>query len=299
MDKILQAFTQHSLYIIGAGVSAGIIPMTANLTKAVRDSYWRNGTFPVDKVAPDELINRLRVRGMEDMPPSLKDWMLSTISPGATQAFAIKNLTVDPMLPVDTMAYDVFSRAKKSIMFNFNTDGLCNKYCKKHQIFDLHGTLPADLIHTLQYEEYIQNVVVYNWRPLDLGVLLPLREPKGISQTQKYYDAAVHSGSTTFTVIIGYSFGYDGQHFDDYESMEFICSILKRKTDPVLIIDLHRAQDISDMLQDKMKIKTIFPIHASWRRLASAINEKCNGSARFSNRNLEYIYRSIVDRSGI
>jgi hypothetical protein len=189
-----------------------------------------------------------------------------------------------------------------SVVFNFNVDGLANRFCKNHVVINAHGTLDPKVFHSKKWDEMIEICLTYHLEPPKIpDVLLPYKEPIGITNKNQYKYARKFYPYTKYVVIIGYSFGFNGSSFDDWESYLFFIGLFKKHEKPIIIISPSGADQIAYMLGEKLLRNNIYVISAYWNYLATAMIESRRMRVMYPHIkenhkiSLEYIYQAILD----
>jgi hypothetical protein len=295
------AFNSRSFYILGAGASAGIIPLTNQQGGKIVERHLEHGAFSISAIEIDTIAKRLlgNARYSEDC---LRQELINRIPTGAIKAISYQLMTA--MNGISPPAqYDVFNTAEyRSVIFNFNVDGLANRFCKRHLVLNAHGVLDPEITHSDAWNELIELCLTYHLEaPLIPNVLLPQKEPFGTTTSGSYKIASKAYPFTTNIVIVGYSFGRNNTELDDWESYLYFTSLFKTQEKPIVVISPYGADQLVHMLCEDLLRKNIFAISAYWNYLASAILESRRMKLMFPHIkdryriSLDYIYQSILD----
>lgn len=199
--------------------------------------------------------------------------------------------------------YLVFGRAApRSVLFNFNVDGLANIWRKHHHVFHPHGMLDPKIMQSPEWEEIIDICLSYSIEPPTMpGVLLPQKETFEVIQTKEYSIAGRLFPHMSYVVIIGYSFGFDGSNLDDWASFLYFKKLFKENKKTIIVIDPFRSRDIVDMLRYNLKSDQVIPIPAYWEHLSKAklILDRMRRTYPHEKNmrlyNLDYLYQRILD----
>lgn len=295
------AFNNRSFYILGAGASAGIIPFTNEQGEKIVNRHLENGVFSDTEIIIDPIAKRLMGNAYYS-DDQLRQELIKRIPSGAVKATSYQLMAAkNNILPPEQ--YNVFNIAKyKSVIFNFNVDGLANKFCNRHIVLNPHGVLNSEIMHGNEWDEIIETCLTYHLEPPIIhDVLLPQKEPLGITNNNAYNIASKCYPYTEYVVIIGYSFGKNKNNLDDWESYLYFVELFKSNQKPIVVISLDGADELVYMLSEDLLRKNIYAISAYWNYLASAMLESMRINIHFphvKNKyriSLEYIYQSILD----
>ena len=299
-----KAFIYNSFYIIGAGASAGLIPMTHEQGRIIYNRYFEFGMFSINEGLLDEGARRL-LGSMQYAEDQITSELVSMINQGAVRAIAMQLMTPDSNKVKNLYQYIVFKLAKeKSIIFSLNVDGLATKFCGNHYIFYPHGKLNSASMRSKSWNEIIDICLHYFLEPPKIpGVLLPQKEPFGITNGQQYKTCRSLFPYMNYIVIIGYSFGFDGNELDDWETFDFFKNLLKSYKKPIIVIDPFRSEEIAEMLREEFKSDAVYEISAYWEYLSQAkiVFEQrkrlFSHDKNFSKQDLYYIYSDLIDKN--
>lgn len=299
-----QALRNRSFYILGAGASANIIPLTnqqgAKIVKRHRDF----GTYSASEVEIDTIAKRLlgdAYFSNDDMAQEI----INRIPSGAIKAISYQLMTASNNLSSPEQ-YSVLNIAKyRSVIFNFNVDGLASRFCSKHLVINAHGSLDPNVLHSKEWDELIEYYLLYSeGEPRISNVLLPEKEPMGITNNSSYKLASKIYPYTNIVILIGYSFGMNGSELDDWESYLYFIELFNKYNKPIVIISPYGAERIAYMLSEDLKRTNIHIISAYWNYLASAILESRKMKFLFPHIkdtkiiSIEYIYQAILANNG-
>lgn len=275
---LLEAFgCSFSFYVLGAGASAGIVPMTAQLRKNIINRFLSFGSFPADSFQHDDVF--LRVIGhSKDFKNNYTSALLQHLYPSAVHAMVIKELT-PPKSIKEAHAYEIFLFIKKpSTIFNMNVDGLAEVYCIGHYLLEPHGRVPVELVQSPFWDIYIDALLDFGFDIKEIpGLILPRHEPYYVTSQPAYSKATSLIKQARFVLFIGYSFGYfdRAQAFDDFETFEFFRDLLrhyKNHKKDILIISPN-PEMIGRAIEESICSQNVCIMPFYWNHLCKAIKE--------------------------
>lgn len=301
--QLLEAvFDTRSFFVLGAGASTGIIPLTNQQGDKIVRRHIDHGMYSTEEVQLDPLAKRL-LGSAYYSNDQLKQELIKRTPSGAVKAVSYQLMTSKREQPPPKQ-YVVFNMAKfPSVIFNFNVDGLASRFCTTHSVINAHGMLYPNLLHSEAWDDQIESCLTYLIdAPIIPTALLPEKEPFGISQSQAYRMAARLHLYTNYTVIIGYSFGKNKDELDDWESYQYFVQLLGKSKKPIVVVDPYGGEYIAHMLTEDLRRKSVYVIPAFWNHLASAMLESRRMQALFPHVkhkhriSLEYLYHATVDK---
>jgi hypothetical protein len=274
---LLEAFEcLYSFYVLGAGASAGIVPMTSQLKTNIVNRVISFGSFPVESFEHDEVFSRV-IGDSNDFEDYYTSAVLKHLYPSAVHAMVIKELT-PPKYIKEAHAYEIFLLIKKpSTIFNMNVDGLAENYSMGHYLLEPHERLPIDLVRSSFWDFYIDTLLDFGFDIFTIPGLLPRPEPYHVTSRPAYSKAASLIKPARFVVFIGYSFGYfnKSDSFDDFETFEFFRDILKHYRNPsknILIVSPN-PEVIRGAIEDAVCSVNVCTMPCYWNHLCRAIKE--------------------------
>lgn len=299
-----EAFKYQSFYIIGAGASAGLIPMTHEQGRTIFNRYFEFGVFSINEGLLDEGAKRL-LGSMQYSEDQITSELVNRLNPGAVRAIAMQLMTPGSNIVRTPYQYIVFKLAKeKSVVFSLNVDSLVIKYCDSHYVFYPHGKLNPALMQSSSWNEIIDICLNYPLEPPKISnLLLPQKEPDGITNGRQYRACKRLFPYMKYIVLIGYSFGFDGNELDDWETFDFFKNLLKSDKKPIIVIDPFRSKEIAEMLREEFKNKKVYEISAYWEYLSQAkiIFEQKKilfpHDKNLSKQNIYHIYSDLIDNN--
>jgi len=278
LEVLFDAFEYPlSFYILGAGVSAGIVPMTAQLRENIINRFNSFGSFPAESFQHDDVF--LRVIGdSKDSPDIFTSWKLKHLYPSAVHAMVIKELTPSGSIE-EAHAYEIFKLIKRpSTVFNMNVDGLAGIYCNGHYLLEPHGRVPIELVRSPFWDRYIDALLDYGFSIREIpGLILPMPEPYHMTSAPAYSKATGLLKKARFVLFIGYSFGYfnPAQSYDDFETFEFFRELLrhyKSHRKNILIISPN-PEMIGNAIEESICSSNVHIMPFYWNYLCQAIKE--------------------------
>lgn len=271
LSILLQAFkSQYCFYILGAGTSAKIIPMTRELKSIIVKKYLDFGFYPITQTIPDDLTTRI-IGNPDDYDDPFTAELLKRFFPSAVKAMTLKELT-PKNLNVNLPQYKIFTFASKpSTIFNMNTDGIARLFSSGHILLEPHGRIPVDIINSKAWDGLTKAILEFGFDcPKIDGFLLPQPEPKYITLRKEYIRALRLFPLSKYLIIVGYSFGISENSIDDYETFEFFRALLRRNPKNVLIIN-PAPECVAGAIQEETNLKTIYPFSVYWDILCKAL----------------------------
>lgn len=297
-----KAFSVKSFYILGAGASAGIIPMTHQQGELILKRHLEFGSYSTSEIELDQQAERI-VGSHQWLDDGIRGELSRRLQPGAVRALSMQLMSPSHNYSVPPDQYLVFgTAAPRSVLFNFNVDGLANIWRKYHYVFHPHGMLDPKIMQSSEWDEIIDICLFDSIEPPTIpGVLLPQKETREATQSKEYSIAERLLPHMGYVVLIGYSFGHDGSNFDDWASFLYFMKLFREHKKTIIVIDPFRSRDIVDMLRYNLKSDQVFPIPAYWEHLSKAklILERMRKTHPHEKNvklyNLDYLYQRILD----
>jgi hypothetical protein len=269
---VLWAMSQpRTFYVLGAGASFGLVPMTPQLGSFVEREYHKIGIYPVSRASRsplfERIVNATRVDGGD-----YRRALLWNIAPGTLDLLVQRGLwrSTDGSVPPQYAVFDVVGQP--STIFSFNLDGLASAYCcTKHCVLEPHGRIDRSWIEARDYDAWLHATAAYDLvLPNVMPKLLPSPEPSGITETYAY-----SLGRRLFTqcrvlVLVGYSFGRMKNTFDDAESFEYFVDLLRTRPRPTLILS-PSPDELVDLLQQQLHSRRVFGFPVRWELLSRIV----------------------------
>jgi hypothetical protein len=266
------------LYILGAGASAGEAPFGENFMLGPALDYIPGG-FPVDIPTHSELSQKIiaianglspadffperAIRlGTEEFPVYE---MLRRLPDYYARLFMKHKLAAPRFLQRQSDNYRVFRAFYPSMILNYNLDGLATDLCGKyHRVIDAHGTIEHGY-GSPQAAKVIEVARGFDLAGLSDDLLLCTPEERYLQLPQRL--SWVEKCAPDFIAVIGYSFGRNGDNFDDNVSLEIFQRRFKGFAGNVYVIDPH-PETLREMIAERLKSKYVFGVRAYWNVLA-------------------------------
>jgi|ERR1017187_5882321 hypothetical protein len=295
-----------SCFVLGAGVSAPIVPLAAQLGAHVRKRLLAIGSFPANPIPRDVVSNQIlgpfqkSFARNADASTIEDELVVGHLSPAAVRAAAVVVLRPEPPLYAPPQ-YHVFGLSKYRLaLVNFNNDGLANQYCSQHAIINVHGTsLSAEDRALVEWERHIdvlQNVS--ELRGVEIpGLLFPQPEPKEIAITPEYRVAEGFLQAARRLILVGYSFG----DMDDGVAYDLVTSTIRSRRIPTVVAKPD-AVDLALRISEDSRSSTVVGLSVYWDKLASAIiasigrpRHKTCYHGRLCSKCVGYLYNAFLD----
>lgn len=162
--------------------------------------------------------------------------------------------------------YKVFGLFPPGVVWNYNLDGLAERWCRhRHRVLSVHGSIPPPFGGDSGLE-FVQAAQDYDLSAVPSAELLLERERLDISLRLPWY-----LGHCDFVILIGYTFGRNGDTLDDVRSFEHLTALLIRESRPTLVVDPFQAEFTSNMLADQIKSNRVYEMPIFWNIFASAL----------------------------
>jgi hypothetical protein len=262
---LLWAMSQpRTFYILGAGTSFGLVPMTVKLGSFVIDEYDRIGIYPVSRAAHSPLFDRV----LGQMPVDghdLRRLLLWNIGTG-TLELLVQHALCRPLGDIVPPQYAVFDViGQPSTIFSFNLDGFASAYCRaRHFVLEPHGIIDRLWLEPNEYQQWLYATAAYDLvLPHVSRKLLPGPEPSGITETAVYVRGRVLFEQCQALVLVGYSFGRREKTFDDAESFEYVVDLLRTHPRPTLVLSTS-PNELVDLLQQQLHSRQVYAVPVRW-----------------------------------
>jgi hypothetical protein len=261
----------RTFYVVGAGASYGLVPMTPQLRKFVEREYDNIGIYPVSSVPRSPLFDRIigDVRFDRD---SVRKLLLYHIAPGTLDLLVQCGLwrSLVGAVPPQYGVFDVVG--KPSTIFSFNLDGLASAYRgRSHQVLEPHGSIDRLWLESPYYGEWLHATSAYDLiLPYLTPKLLPSPEPSAITETAPYVFGRHLFRMCRAIVLIGYSFGRREGGFDDAESFEYFVDLLRTHQRPALVV-APSPDELVDLLQQRVHSRSVYAVPVPWEVLSEIV----------------------------
>lgn len=307
LQLILSALEEPgSCFVLGAGVSAPIVPLAAQLSALVRKRLLSIGSFPACPIPRDVISDRilgpaLTNRFQNDDAFAIQEEIAARhFSPAAVHAATVALLRPEVSIYAPSQ-YQVFSLSKyRYSLINFNNDGLADQYCSQHIVANLHGTsLSADVRSRLDWDSHIDALQHFHGlHGIKIpGLLLPQREPVEIAMNKEYRLARKLLQAARRIIIVGYSFG----DMDDWIAYDMITSAIRTRR-LVTVVAKPDAYDMALQISDDSRSSAVMALPVFWDKLAMAILASI-GKPKYKTckhvhlcvRCVDYLYKAFLD----
>jgi len=270
---LLWAMSQRrTFYVLGAGTSYGLIPVTQQMRSFIEAEYHSVGTYPVTPAAPSPLFERV----LGDIPPDGRDFkrMLIRNMPLGALDFLVQRTLWRPVGGVVPPQYAVFDvLGWPATLFNFNLDGLASFYCsRKHVVLEPHGGIDRFWFESARYGELLEATAVFDVvLPHLTPKLLPSPEPTYVTATHSYLLARRLFALAPAAVVIGYSFGRTAAGgFDDAESLEYFVDLLRTCPRATFVLS-PTPEELAEILRQRLSSYRVFGVPVRWEVFAGLI----------------------------
>lgn len=272
---LLEALKKRNFYILGAGASYGLVSLTSEQGSKIIDRFIKYGSYSAYPLEIDNIGKRVLGPNLNNKNKFIQE-LISRIPNTAIYLTSAQLMAPKlHLLNEEQPQYSVFNLfPPRSIIFNFNVDGLAHHFCKYHYVLHPHRRLNAEKFQSALWNEIIEFSFDHaDWKPkINLNILMPEPEPFGITRGIEYQKAFQLFRYSTYVVIIGYSFGYDGKSMDDWESFEFLKNLFLYYKVPIFIVDPY-PEKLAYKLREDLKRNNVYEVTASWEILSKAIFE--------------------------
>ncbi len=290
--KLIELFLVHAslpknVYLLGAGASAGIVPIMSELPRNILKRIDAIGFYPVEQYPKTNLRNAIGISlesndriaySYEDLWPyllanhvneeAIKLLLLKEFFSGFEKVEEGKNI----------FQYDFFKLIPQSYatIITLNNDALIWKYAGHLNIIEPHGsiirypnyTIPVNNVPVVKklIAEWEYPVIEYGIRsPYYPNIILPGESEK--SELIPEREKAIKSLQQAETVfIIGYSF----PEYDRELTGKFL-DTLRENPKEIFIIDYYKAKELSEKIEYYLKRNRIYCCNLDWARLSMAV----------------------------
>jgi hypothetical protein len=276
---LLRFQSQRGLYLLGAGASAGDVPL-APLNQVVLQYLREARGFPVQplKHAPLDLMAIEAGWDLTDTDVH-PDWTPRPGTPSTDFRWQLQRLpglfarraTMAAISEANwrgrqTHSYRVFRAFHPSLILSYNHDGLAVRLCgPQHRVLDLHGSVhPA---YGSPSAKQALSWLVDSHQPTDPDNI-PLLEPETTEHTRVYsalLEASLYPAD--FIAIVGYSFWRKGDKQLDRLSLDWLTLRLKTFHGPVYVIEPH-PDHVCGLVEDASRSVKAIAVPVYWNVLA-------------------------------
>jgi hypothetical protein len=310
LEFVLREFRSYpGLYLLGAGTSAGMAPLSRAFWTTSSLDFLRNlGGFSASIPVHSPLTRRI-IDGSSNLS-------LSEIFPGREFRFADGQslyLEILKRLPNyfartylkhvlakanfsgrQSDSYRIFQFFRPSFIANYNHDGLAARLAGAgHRVVEMHGRVERGY-GSPEMAKVLDQARDYHLTDVDDSLVMGVPESYLDLQLARNLQI-IGAFSPAFIAIVGYSFARYGDGHDDQVSLEYIKMRYQGFPGNVYIID--PAPDyLRETLADAIRSKNVFAIRAYWNVLAHVFLRMLKEPA--SRRSLNYWHEQILDRYG-
>lgn len=297
LRKLLWSMSQaRTFYVLGAGVSYGLIPVTQQMRRIIEADYHAIGIYPTEPAPQSQLFERM-FGTISQHEQGIQKILLTHMPLGALELLAQRALW-RPSVGVVPTQYAVFDVIGfPATLCNFNLDGLASAYCShRHNVLEMHGRIDAVLFERMNYGELLEATVAYGLAiPHITPKLLPQVEPDGITRWPAYFKARTLLGYAQAIIILGYSFGQRSDGLDDRHSFEYLSSILRVSPRPIFVVS-PTPHDLTGLLRETLSWRHVYGLELRWELFSSAVLANVDPIkgivTRWSNTDLDRVIRS-------
>lgn len=301
LQSVKELFCRRKgLFIIGAGVSAKYFPDNKTVVNRTSDKIFSlNKSFmePSRDGLHDNFFSQDKMKKWFDRYLSINErynyhkyHVTDQMSPLFRQ-LSLFEWYSKPRIMIAPNNYAAFNLFRSSTIINYNLDGLAGDICApRHRVFDPHGTINK-YCATEEFAGLVeQSANFFYRRPLktDHVMMQPeddsMREVLGRMVPEDYQ----------YIAIIGYSFGKNGDTFDDYISLKFLTDRFAKEKKQIFILDPY-SDHLKWYFQEEAKNKHCYFIPIFWDIFADALIFMNNNPN--DHRGMDYTYNQLLDKS--
>jgi hypothetical protein len=255
-------------YILGAGTSAGLIPLTAGLRAGVRKDFAAIGGYPAERAPRTSLFERVVVGY------TLREWHSAEMAlqhiPHSALDLAVQRQLARPIAASIPLQY-LFLREipGPSSFFSFNLDGLARAYLSgRHSVVEPHGAIDRELTESPLYWDVLEWAT--DLEPIRLRrKWLPGPEPAWMADTLPYLKSRRSLRIASGVALIGYSFGRHAKGLDDAESFEYVAEHLEANSCPVFVVSPDPFE-LAERIQERLSFRRVMPLALYWDAFTAA-----------------------------
>lgn len=294
----------RTFYILGAGASYGLIPVTKDMQRNVESDFHAVGVYETTPAPHSQLFERI-FGTIPQYERDIRKVLLTHMPLGALDLLAQRALwrPSNGVVPPQYAVFDVVG--SPATICNFNLDGLASTHCShRHHVLEMHGRIDSLRFERMNYCDLLEATVVYGIRlPHLTPKLMPQIEPENITLQPAYVQAKSLFPYAQAVIILGYSFGQRSDGFDDKYSFEYVASMLRFNPRPVFVVS-PTPYDLAEMLRDTLSWRHVFGVDLRWELFSGAVlanTDPLQGmGTKWLNMNLDRVirsYRTALDAS--
>lgn len=310
LEQILGRFCQRvGLYIVGAGASAGDIPVGERFIANPGVLWLRDLSGFSASVTPKLLLTRNVARLAGDTP-------LGEIFPGreirsGTDTFLIREILMrlpdwyTRAMMKHTLAAPAFSRRRSdsyrvfrlfrpATIANYNHDGLLGQLVgRRHRIINMHGVVDPRY-GSPEMRRLIERCGEFDGIPIEPdNLIMCVAEENDGTLVNRLIRVTLPPPE--FLAIIGYSFARNGQGFDDNVSLEFFRERFREFRGPIYVFEPNpgNLQNATAMIADTFRARNVIGIPVFWNVLAHAYLQNAGA---IDGRSVNWRYQRLLDQ---
>lgn len=303
LRRFLWAVAQpRTFYVLGAGASYGLIPVTTGLRNIIEKEYHSIGIYPAVKEHPSPLFERM-IGTIPSHEQDIRRQLLTHMPHGALDLLTQRALW-RPKTDLIPPQYGFFELTPSpATIFNFNLDGLASLHCAhRHIVLEPHGRIDDLWFERADFKALLEGTIAYGLSLPHLSAkVLPSPEADGITLRPPYVKAQALLPYARAIIILGYSFGQRSNEFDDSNSLEFFVTLFKRNPRPILVIS-PTPLELVERLRDRLQTSNVHDVPMRWEVFSGLLmdNLVSDQQPRFKGRDaglrrLLYDYESRLD----
>ena len=288
----------RGLFLLGAGASAGIVPFGLKFIAAPSIDFVDSWTSLSVSRTEQELLTCRSIaaaipslmarRGERGFDVEIKMEVLAHM-PNGVPALHIAHVLGKARLKqieedLRYLNYSIFQFFPRTVLLNYNLDGIAGDICgARHRVVPVHGTVKthmgapsiADLMSAVRdgFEVEFDDL------------LLCVPEPRFGEPGHAELVARLNpmwDFEPDFLAICGYSFASldpsSGLHHDDHESLRLFVGRFQSYDGTIYVLNPDRS--IAEMIEDRLKSRSVIWIPEKWNVLSTAMMDRILGVGR-------------------
>ena len=291
-------FKKNSLYLVGSGISIKYAKTISATKTAIKTSIFNSGSFSAElNKTPSELQKSLIeqpsfVEIQETIP-----WLYYNCTPNARfDNEYLKHIL--PIIPEECPEYEIFNFCQSGVIFDFNHDGLSNRFIKNKNILiqHPHGKFPS---HATAFLNSLDDLSLdYDLKLFDhWEIHPPLKEKESILATHAYNYLRNTFNQYDNIFIMGYSFCDDGNDINDINDIfyfQLISELASRYKKRLCIINPNYER-LAERLASEIKEIYCYPI--KWNVFTSVLLNEIGYYPLISfKKSIGIANRSLIDK---
>ena len=165
LRKLLWAMRQsRTFYILGAGTSYGLIPITHEMRRNIESDFHSVGVYETSPAPSSQLFERI-FGVIPEYERDIRKVLLTHMPLGALDLLTQRALwrPSDGVVPPQYAVFDVVGAS--ATLCNFNLDGLASAHCShRHYVLEMHGRIDSLRFERQNYDDLLEATVVYGIR---------------------------------------------------------------------------------------------------------------------------------------